>query len=185
MRIIIYTLINTTHIHISIPHRQHAASSLHLSIHIAIYSLPLHSNLSLSFTSLFYSLFGLGLGLGAGLKEYKYNTYHLTLFLPISTLLLPFAPLHFHSLLLLHTNPTGTLSSTQREHQSPFPFCNKQSFLYMPTPLPLPLTGSLSLTATIALDATGLHDSVSCNTKRASAPSTGAVPFYPAMQQRS
>ena len=39
MRIIIYTLINTTHIHISILHRQHAASSLHLSIHIAIYSL--------------------------------------------------------------------------------------------------------------------------------------------------
>ena len=114
-----------------------------------------------------------------------YNTYHLTVFLPISTLLLLFAPLHFHSLLLLHTNPIGTLSPTQPEHQSPFPFCNKQSFLYMPTPLPLPLTGSLSLTATIALDATGLHDSVSCNTKRASAPSTGAVPFYPAMQQRS
>ena len=56
------------------------------------------------------------------------NTYHLTVFLPISTLILLFAPLHFDSLLILDSYPIDTLSPTQPEHQSPFPLCNKQHF---------------------------------------------------------
>ena len=56
MCIIICTLINTTHIHISIPNRQQRASPLHHFIQLAIYSSSFHShNHTFSLFSSFYS----------------------------------------------------------------------------------------------------------------------------------
>ena len=84
MGIIIYKLINTTHIHISIPNRQQRASPLHHFIQLAIYSSSFHSH-NHTF-SLFTSFTFLDLR-----KEIWVQSMRPTLFLPISTLLFLFS----------------------------------------------------------------------------------------------
>ena len=104
MGIIIYKLINTTHIHISIPNRRHGASPLHHFIQLAIYSSSFHSH-NHTF-SLFTSFTFLDLR-----KEIWVQSMRPTLFLPISTLLFSFPSSSHTPLTRLKTNTPYTFQT--------------------------------------------------------------------------
>ena len=98
MRIIIYTLINTTHIHISIPNRRHGASPLHHFIQLAIYSSSFHShNHTFSLFSSFYS---------SGLTERDLGSIYAA-----DTI-----PTHFYSPLFVPFIITHSTHSSQNKH---------------------------------------------------------------------